>query len=115
MYQPSELALLMQQMHAQQLAWKQLIKQDSFSIALPKDFMGIYTLQPTDSTLEIRSDEFVQLSDAYISAVEKLIKAKKNKKQAKLYNTTVDACINCHAIYCQGPIDKIKKLYIADN
>lgn len=115
MYEPSELALLMKQMHAQQQAWKQLIEQDSFNVDFPVDFMGIYTVQPTDSFLKVRDNNFIGFADEYIADVKTLVGTKKQNKQIKRYNATIDACINCHNDYCQGPIDKIKKLYIAKN
>ncbi|MEZ4929084.1 MAG: hypothetical protein R2777_03625 [Chitinophagales bacterium] len=108
-----ELALLMKQMHAQSVpAWKQLIEQDSFNIIFPVDFMGIYTVEPTDSFLRVRDDNFIGFADEYIASVKTLIGTKKQNKQIKRYNATIDACINCHNDYCQGPIDKIEKLYI---
>lgn len=112
MYEPSELAILMKQMHAQELMWKQMIEADSFAIDFPTDFMGIYTEEPTDSNLRERDEHFISFADKYIDNVKALIDTKKQKKQIKRFNATIDACIDCHTDYCQGPIDKIKKLYI---
>lgn len=112
LYQDAELALLMRSMYSQNEAWKQAIITDKFETNLPKDFYGIYTVEATDST--IRTEQFVSLADAYIASVKELIETEKNKKQIKKFNLSVDACIDCHSVFCQGPIDKIKKLYIVE-
>jgi len=110
MYQYKPLALLMLDMHDENAMWKEAILADSFDIEYPDKFNGIYTLEATDST--VRTEEFEKLADTYLQSVNDLVNTKKNKKQIKRFNASIDACISCHAVYCQGPIDKISKLYI---
>lgn len=112
MYKDAELALLMRSMYSQNEAWKQAIIDDKFETNFPTDFYGIYTVEATDST--IRTEQFVSLADAYLASVKELIETEKSKKQIKKFNLSVDACIDCHSVFCQGPIDKIKKLYIIE-
>lgn len=111
MYEPTELALLMLQMHDNSAEWKEAIKKDSFDITFPTDFYGIYTAEATDPN--VRDERFKAMADVYLASLKDLIDTKKEKKLAKKFNLTIDACIACHSIYCQGPIDKIEQLYIA--
>ena len=112
MYEPTPLALLMLDMHATSEEWKEAIQADSLSIEIPTDFYGIYTVEATDSN--VRTDLFISLADVYLKTVKDLVETKKQKKQVKKYNITIDACVACHQVFCQGPIDKIEKLYIED-
>ena len=112
MYESKPLALLMLKMHDETAEWKEAILKDSFDIEFPVDYYGIYTLEATDST--VRNEIFISQADVYLKSVKDLVETSKEKKQVKRYNTTIDACIACHQVFCQGPIDKIKKLYIAE-
>ena len=51
---------------------------------------------------------------SYLQSVNNLVGTKKNKKQIKRYNASITACVSCHEVFCQGPIDKINKLYIME-
>lgn len=112
MYESKPLALLMLQMHEESADWKEAILKDSFNIEFPADFYGIYTVEATDST--VRNEVFMSQADVYLKAVKELVETSKEKKQVKKFNITIDACIACHQVFCQGPIDKIKKLYIEE-
>lgn len=112
MYEPTPLALLMLDMHATSEEWKTKIKADSLDIEIPQDFYGIYTVEATDSN--VRTEVFMSQADVYLKSVKDLVETKKQKKQVKKFNATIDACIACHQVFCQGPIDKIKKLYIKE-
>jgi|AntAceMinimDraft_11_1070367.scaffolds.fasta_scaffold111108_2 cytochrome c553 len=110
MYEPKPLALLMIQMHDETALWKEAILKDSFDISFPTDYYGIYTLEATDSAL--RNEVFTAQADIYLRAVKDLVETSKEKKKQKRYNVTIGACISCHQVFCQGPIDKITKLFI---
>ncbi|MCD8529048.1 MAG: hypothetical protein LRY27_03610 [Chitinophagales bacterium] len=112
MYKDTELALLMRHMFDEGMEWKEAIEQDSLHVNFPEDYYGIYTVQATDSS--VRNAQFMAMGDVYLKAVKDLVETKKQKKQVKKFNTMVDACVNCHQVFCQGPIDKIKKLYIIE-
>lgn len=111
-YEYSELALLMLQMYETHDAWKTAILNDNFEASFPENFNGIHTVTPTDAN--VRNEEFTILADAYLKSVVDLLDTKKDKKLVKKFNASVDACIKCHEVFCQGPIDKISKLYIAE-
>ncbi|MCB0510561.1 MAG: hypothetical protein H6579_01320 [Chitinophagales bacterium] len=112
MYEDAELALLMRSMYSQNEAWRQAILEQKFETNFPTDFYGIYTVEATDSN--VRTEQFVSLTDAYLASVKDLIESEKSKKQVKKFNLSIDQCIACHNVFCQGPIDKIKKLYIVE-
>lgn len=112
MYETKPLASLMLRMHDKSAIWKEAILQDTFEVSFPVDYYGIYTVEATDST--IRNEVFLSQADVYLSAVKDLVETSKEKKQVKKFNVTIDACIACHQVFCQGPIDKIKKLYITE-
>lgn len=112
MYQYTPLALLMLDMYDKSAMWKLAIENNSLDIEYPENLNGIFTLEATDST--VRNDQFAAFATSYLQQVNNLVETKKNKKQIKRYNASIDACVSCHQVFCQGPIDKINKLYIKD-
>lgn len=112
MYEYTPLALLMLRMHGDAFTWKGAIEAEVFSSDFPSDYYGIYTVEATDSN--IRNDVFVEKADKYLASVKYLTETIKPKKQLKKFNLMISACVDCHAVFCQGPIDKIEKLYIKD-
>ena len=112
LYESKPLALLMLHMYDESAQWKEAILKDSFAVEFPMDFYGIYTVEATDST--IRNEVFIAQADVYLKTVKDLVETSKENKPVKKYNSTIDACIACHQVFCQGPIDKIKYLYIEE-
>jgi cytochrome c553 len=112
MYESKPLALLMLDMYDESALWKEAILADSFDIEIPVDFYGIYSVEATDRA--VRNDVFMAQADAYLKAVKDLVEMSKEKQQVKKFNSTIDACVSCHQVFCQGPIDKIKHLYIEE-
>lgn len=112
MYEPTPLALLMLEMYDTHSSWKEDIINDSLNINIPNSFFGIYTVEATDTN--VRTEVFMSQADVYLKSVKDLVETKKKKKQIKKYNLSIDACIACHQVFCQGPIDKIEKLYIQE-
>lgn len=112
MYEATPLALLMLKMHGDALAWKGAIENDVFESSFPSNYYGIYTVEATDP--KVRNEVFEEKADLYLKSVKDLMETGKQKKQVKKFNLMVTACVNCHAVFCQGPIDKIEKLYLAD-
>lgn len=112
MYEYTPLALLMLDMHDKSKMWKLAIEHDTLNIEYPDNFNGIFTLEATDNS--VRNEEFAGYATSYLQSVNNLVDTKKNKKQIKRYNASIDACVACHQVFCQGPIDKINKLYIKE-
>ena len=48
----------------------------------------------------------------FLETQKDIYKQKDEVSQKKSFNKMVDACIQCHEVKCQGPIDRIQKLYI---
>lgn len=113
MYEYTPLALLMLDMHDKSETWKLAIENDSLDIEYPNNFNGIFTLEATDNS--VRNEEFAGYATSYLQSVNDLVETKKNKKQIKRFNASIDACVACHQVFCQGPIDKINKLYIKES
>lgn len=112
MYEATPLANLMLRMHGDALAWKGAIETDVFESKFSTDYYGIHTVEATDP--KVRNEVFTEKADKYLDCVKDLTDTKKQKKQVKKFNLMIASCVDCHSIFCQGPIDKIEKLYIVD-
>ena len=112
MYEPTPLALLMLKMHGDALSWKGAIENENFQATFPEDYYVIYNVEATDPA--VRNEGFMKRADQYLASVEELLGVEKKIEQVEKFNLVISACVDCHAIFCQGPIDKIEKLYFAD-
>ena len=108
MYQMSEMAMLMEQMYADNERLKQrIIKGDTIG-KFPQHFLKIHKAVMTDKQ---ENDAFFKThANAYIASQELIYNDPKNAKEH--FNASIDACIKCHEVKCGGPIVRIKKLYI---
>lgn len=113
MYEPKPLANLMLRMHGDALAWKGAIELGEFSSEFPIDYHGIYTVEATDS--KVRTDVFAEKADSYLQSVEALCLVSNPTQHLEKFNLMIVSCVECHEIFCQGPIDKIKKLYLDES
>ncbi|MEC4003695.1 hypothetical protein OX283_003435 [Flavobacterium sp. SUN052] len=108
MYQMSEMAALMEQMYAHNLALKKRIVDGDTIGKYPDFFNQIYTAKFTTAN---DNDLFFQdNAKKYIVAQKLIYSDTKNIKQH--FNDGVNACITCHKGKCGGPISRIKKLFI---
>ena len=111
MYQPSELASLMRAMYEDNLKIKQDIEKGIVPESFPEDFYKIHTAEATDPS-EINAT-FKSFADLYLTNMHEITDSDSTTVK-KAFNNMVSTCISCHQIYCQGPIPKIKKLYIPE-
>jgi hypothetical protein len=76
--------------------------------SLKYPFIRFYLVEPTDpKVLEPVFYENARLfQEAYIELFNH------PKEQSKYYNAMVGKCINCHEMYCSGPLKRIRKLLI---
>lgn len=111
MYEPSELASLMQDMYEDNQDWKEEILKGN----IPKDFPEKYkTIHSAVSTNENAGSEFYNgMASSYIQAIEDLTNAKPENVKEK-YNIMVNVCVQCHLQVCPGPVVRIKKLLIKE-
>lgn len=108
MYEMSEMSALMEQMYANNQALKQrIIKGDTIG-RFPQHFLKIHASAMTDPT---ENDAFFRQQAAkFIASQEQIYKDPANAKTH--FNNAVSSCVACHEGKCEGPIPRIKKLYI---
>ena len=108
MYQMSEMSALMEQMYVDNKRLAERIKNGDTIGAFPNHFLNIHKAVMTDDK---ENDAFFKEQAAiFIKAQQLIYEDPKNAKTH--FNEGVSACVNCHQVKCQGPIPRIKKLYI---
>lgn len=108
MYEMSEMAALMEQMYVDNQRLKQRIIEGDTIGQFPQHFLKIHASAMTDPT---ENDAFFKEQAAkFIASQEKIYKDSANAKQH--FNDAVSSCVACHEQKCEGPIPRIKKLYI---
>lgn len=108
MYEMSEMAALMEQIYVDNQRLKdRIIKGDTIG-QFPQHFLKIHGSVMTDPS---ENDAFFkEQAGKFIDAQEKIYKDPANAK--KHFNDAVSSCVACHEQKCEGPIPRIKKLYI---
>lgn len=108
MYEMSEMASLMEQMYAENLQLKNRIINKEPVGEFPKHIVKIHSAAMTDP---VENDAFFKEQAAkFIKAQELIYSDPANAQQH--FNDGVTACVKCHQGKCDGPIPRIKKLYI---
>lgn len=108
MYEMSEMAALMEQMYAENMQLKQRITSGDTLGTFPQHFLDIHVSAMTD---ESENDAFFKEQAAkFLKAQELIYKDSVNARQH--FNDAVSSCVKCHEQKCEGPIPRIKKLYI---
>jgi len=108
MYEMSQMASLMEQMYAENLQLKERIKNGDPVGSFPEHIVKIHSAAMTDET---ENDAFFkEQAGKFIKAQQQIYADPKNAQ--KHFNDGVTACIKCHEGKCEGPIPRIKKLYI---
>ena len=108
MYEMSEMAALMEQMYAENMQLKQRIVNGDTLGAFPQHFLDIHASAMTD---ESENDAFFKEQAAKFLKAQELI-YKDSLKAKQHFNDAVSSCVKCHEQKCEGPIPRIKKLYI---
>lgn len=108
MYEMSQMAALMEQMYVDNQRLKERITKGDTIGAFPKHILNIHTSALTD---EDDNDAFFKEQAAkFIKAQQLIYSDPANAKQH--FNDAVSSCVQCHEGKCEGPIPRIKKLYI---
>jgi hypothetical protein len=110
MYQPSEMAVLMNEFYTYNEALKQAILNDTEFGQMPDKFVQIHTAQMTDK--KGRTQIFNSLAPGFLAAQQRIIDTLSQDDLKIRYNATINMCISCHKTECVGPIPRIKKLLI---
>lgn len=108
MYEMSEMAALMEQMYADNMGLKNRIASGDTIGSFPQHFLNIHASAMTD---ESDNDAFFKEQAAKFLKAQQLIYTD-TLNAKKHFNEAVSSCITCHEQKCEGPIPRIKKLYI---
>lgn len=108
MYEMSEMALLMEQMYADNQRLKARLEKGEPAGEFPSHFAKIHSAMMTDSTEN--DDFFKNQAKVFLEAQELIYSDAKNAKTH--YSNAIQACISCHEVKCSGPIVRIKKLQL---
>ncbi|MCK0131993.1 hypothetical protein MWU59_10830 [Flavobacteriaceae bacterium F08102] len=109
MYEPSEMALLMRQMHAlNEQAKAQIVAGKEVGL-YPKELANLHSAAMTDPSE--RDAEFDSLAVRFLYYQKKAFGPHTEETKVN-YNKSIATCIACHQTRCVGPIPKIKKLFI---
>ena len=71
-------------------------------------FMRFYAVEPTDTT--VLTMQFYENARLFQQAYTDMLKTTSNQKQ--LYNVVIGKCVNCHEMYCNGPLKRIRKMFV---
>ena len=107
----SELAILMRDMYDEGMLVKQSII-DGENPELKLNYDHIHTATPTEEGKN-QSTEYLLFAKAYEASVERFKNASPHDRPAA-YQNMVDNCMSCHKEVCQGPMVRIKKMYLSD-
>ncbi|WP_452226003.1 hypothetical protein [Lacinutrix cladophorae] len=110
MYEPSEMAILMNKMYAHNLKIKKEIIAGEIPTEFPLDFLEIHTAELSD--FKSRSERFQAFSSLFVTAEKEVFNSQSNLPIKDRFNNAVGLCISCHQTECTGPIPRIKKLLI---
>lgn len=110
MYQPSEMANLMNAFYDYNEKLKAAIESESALPEMPESFEKIHTAKMTD--VNGRTPIFQSFAPLYLEAQKAVNDSLDYSLVKQRYNATINLCLACHASECVGPIPRIKKLVI---
>ncbi|AUC80675.1 hypothetical protein [Lacinutrix sp. Bg11-31] len=110
MYEPSEMAILMNEFYAINEKIKADILAGNTPEEFPLDFMKIHRAELSD--FKKRNAKFEAFSKLYIEAEKEVFNTESSFPVEERFNNAIGVCISCHQTECTGPIPRIKKLLI---
>ena len=110
MYEPSEMANLMNQMYAHNVEVKNDILAGNLPTEFPLDFLKIHSAEMSE--FKDRNQIFQSFSKLFIDAEKEIYNTESTVPLEERFNRAVNLCISCHTTECTGPIPRIKKLLI---
>lgn len=108
--QPSELAQIMRDMHAEATNRKHSLEQGQLDSTLSETLFSMITAHPTKP--HMKGEGFEPYAKSFIGIYNQIHGAEEIGVQIQAHNNMVDACIACHTQFCDGPISRIEKLYV---
>lgn len=110
LYEPSEMANLMNEMYVYNLSVKDSILNGYLPSHFPMEFLEIHKAEMTKG--KSRNTVFNSFSEVFLKAQETLHSTTDTTLVRQNFNNMVNVCITCHQTECTGPIPRIKKLLI---
>ncbi len=110
MYEPSEMAILMNQMYEHNMKVKQDILEGKTPTQFPMDFLKIHSAEMTKAS--DRNETFESFSKLFIATEKEIFNDESTVDIKERFNNAVNLCVACHQTSCTGPIPRIKKLLI---
>ena len=107
----SELAILMRDMFDEGM----LVKQNIINGEEPEmklNYHHINTATPTEAGKNA-THEYLLFAKAYEASIERFKNASESERP-EAYQNMVDNCMSCHRVVCQGPMVRIKKMYLSE-
>lgn len=110
MDQPSELAQIMRNLHAEGKQRKSKLSQGDVYTKESQNLLRMLTATPTEAHMV--GPAFEPMAKAFIAQYEEIARAATVEAQIEAHNAMVQSCVACHSQFCQGPIPRIEQLYI---
>ncbi|OIQ29601.1 MAG: hypothetical protein BM564_05165 [Bacteroidetes bacterium MedPE-SWsnd-G2] len=110
LYQPSEMALLMDSMYKYNMQLKEEIMKGKIPEHMPMEFLKIHSAEFTKG--KSRNETFNSFSKLFLQQQETIYDTTSTLSVSDRFNATVNVCVACHTTECTGPIPKINKLLI---
>ena len=107
----SELAILMRDMFDEGMLVKQSVINGEYPM-MKLEYHHINTATPTEEGKNA-TIEYQLFAKAYEASIERFKNASEADRPAA-YQNMVDNCMSCHAKVCQGPMVRIKKMYLSE-
>lgn len=112
MDQPSELATIMRTLHDEAKNRKRVLEQNEMATSFENELIfDLITASPTEPHMV--GPAFEPHAQAFIASYGQLNTATSAAEQIEAHNNLVKSCVACHMSFCQGPIPRIEKLYVA--
>jgi len=109
---PKPMALMMRLMAANADSIKSEILRGEMPDSTKHPFLRFYMVEPTDPN--VLEPQFYENARLFQVAYKEMFRVKK-ANLSTAYNAMVGKCVNCHEMYCSGPLKRIRKLPIAIN
>lgn len=110
MYEPSEMANLMNAMYEHNMQVKNDILEGNIPTEFPLEFMKIHSAELSE--FKDRNEIFQSFSKLFIEAEKDIYNTDSTVPLEDRFNRAVNLCVSCHQTECTGPIPRIKKLLI---
>ncbi len=107
----TELALLMREMYADGMQMKAAIENGD----APESHIDVSRLAVAEATVpaKVASQEFQAYAIVYQSLIQSMHEAEDEDKIGN-YRALVNTCVTCHAAFCPGPLERIKKMELSN-